>query len=125
MNSDDPRAPVTQQDVYQAWHGTSEPWGGCADSVAVERVFELISSRMSAWDAQVHAIGTIHTPEPVHAPADECGHTDDDGHDTFESRDGDRLCVDGTSGYCCSTCRDSDGEPVSWPCATHQVIAAQ
>lgn len=31
----------TAEQVYQAWHGTSDPWGGCADSEAVERVMAL------------------------------------------------------------------------------------
>jgi len=33
----------TYEQVYQAWHGTTESWGGCADSGAVERVMRLFT----------------------------------------------------------------------------------
>lgn len=33
---------ITGEAIYQAWHGTDEPWGGCADRAAVERVLALI-----------------------------------------------------------------------------------
>ena len=33
---------VTYEQVWQAWHDTSEPWGGCADREAVERVMALL-----------------------------------------------------------------------------------
>lgn len=29
--------------VYQAWHGTTEPWGGCADAASVGRVLDLLT----------------------------------------------------------------------------------
>lgn len=33
----------TWESVWQAWHGTEEPWGGCADAESVGRVLDLWS----------------------------------------------------------------------------------
>lgn len=41
-------APVTYEQVYRAWHGTAEAWGGCADKEAIDRIMELFSGRESA-----------------------------------------------------------------------------
>jgi hypothetical protein len=35
----------THEQVWQAMHGTDEPWGGCADSEAVERIMALFGTR--------------------------------------------------------------------------------
>ena len=32
----------SREDVYRAWHGTDDPWGGCADSASIERVLALL-----------------------------------------------------------------------------------
>ena len=32
-------------DVYRAWHGTDDPWAGCADSASIERVLDLWPGR--------------------------------------------------------------------------------
>ena len=32
----------SREDVYRAWHGTEDPWGGCADSASIERVLDLL-----------------------------------------------------------------------------------
>ena len=31
----------SREDVYHAWHGTDDPWAGCADSASIERVLDL------------------------------------------------------------------------------------
>ena len=48
----------SREDVYRAWHGTEDPWGGCADSASIERVLDLWPGRSEAevkaealWDA--------------------------------------------------------------------------
>lgn len=33
----------TAEQVWQAWHGTDEPWGGCADKEAVMRILRLVT----------------------------------------------------------------------------------
>ena len=33
----------SREDVYRAWHGTEDPWGGCADSASIERVLDLLT----------------------------------------------------------------------------------
>lgn len=40
---------ITYEQVYNAWHGRplDEPWGGCADREAIERVMQLISGQES------------------------------------------------------------------------------
>ena len=35
----------SREDVYRAWHGTEDPWGGCADSASIERVLDLLPGR--------------------------------------------------------------------------------
>jgi hypothetical protein len=35
--------PVTAEQIYQAWHGTTEEWAGCADKDAIERVLALLA----------------------------------------------------------------------------------
>jgi hypothetical protein len=37
-----PTSPTYEQ-VWQAWHGRSDPWGGCADLAAVERIMALLT----------------------------------------------------------------------------------
>ena len=31
----------SREDIYRAWHGTDDPWAGCADSASIERVLAL------------------------------------------------------------------------------------
>ena len=38
----------SREDVYRAWHGTEDPWGGCADSASIERVLDLLPGRSEA-----------------------------------------------------------------------------
>lgn len=38
----------TCESVWQAWHGTEEPWGGCADAESVGRVLALWPGRIVA-----------------------------------------------------------------------------
>lgn len=36
-----PQGEPTAEQVYQAWHGTTESWGGCADRHAIERILNM------------------------------------------------------------------------------------
>lgn len=38
----------SREDIYRAWHGTDDPWGGCADSASIERVLDLLPGRSEA-----------------------------------------------------------------------------
>jgi hypothetical protein len=42
--------------VYQAWHGTDAPWGGCADAAAVERVLALFEPETVTTAAELDAL---------------------------------------------------------------------
>ena len=37
-----------REDIYRAWHGTDDQWGGCADSASIERVLDLWPGRSEA-----------------------------------------------------------------------------
>ena len=37
-----------REEVYRAWHGTDDPWAGCADSASIERVLDLLPGRSEA-----------------------------------------------------------------------------
>ena len=41
----------SREDVYRAWHGTEDPWAGCADSASIERVLDLLPGRSEVDDA--------------------------------------------------------------------------
>ena len=41
----------SREDVYRAWHGAEDPWGGCADSASIERVLDLLPGRSEVDDA--------------------------------------------------------------------------
>lgn len=44
---------LTGEAVYQAWHGTTEPWGGCADRAAVDRVLAAAAAVTVAADESI------------------------------------------------------------------------
>ena len=45
----------SREDIYRAWHGTDDPWGGCADSASIERVLDLLPGRSEA-DVEAEAL---------------------------------------------------------------------
>jgi hypothetical protein len=39
-----------QEAVWQAWYGTDEPWGGCADRERIDRVLDIAAPPIAASD---------------------------------------------------------------------------
>ena len=70
-------AKPSREDIYRAWHGTEDPWGGCADSASIERVLDLLPGRS---EAKVKA-------EALREAADWLADMDD-GRDTGQHRAG-------------------------------------
>lgn len=55
----------THDQVWQAWHGTTEPWGGCADSANVARVLALFAPSPVAALARAEAIPGARATDPA------------------------------------------------------------
>jgi len=48
---------VTMEQVYQAWHATSEEWGGCADREAIRRIMDLFTGQLRPEEEPVLTTG--------------------------------------------------------------------
>ena len=51
----------TPEAVYQAWHGTTEDWGGCADGERIARVLALFADEADLLRAQLRRANDLHT----------------------------------------------------------------
>lgn len=88
-------------------------------------------SPMSTWTAvpaltaAVRDVLALHTPAPVYAHIDDCGHPDDGDHGIESDQLGEYFCPDTPTGdVLCQGCGlDEYQEPTFYPCATVRALA--